>query len=120
MNQKIKIGKFGQQLAGQFLQNRNYQILAENYYSRVGEIDIIAQKDEQIVFIEVKTRTTENFGTPEEAVDDKKRNKMYDTALKYLSENKVDHDNFRLDMIAIIIDQDNMKAQIRHHQNILE
>jgi len=120
MNNKITIGKFGQQLAGQFLVKRSYEILSENYYTRVGEIDIIAQKNEQIIFVEVKTRTSENYGTPEEAVNDRKKEKMYDTALKYLSEKEVDHDNFRLDIIAIVIEKENMKAKIRHHKNILE
>ena len=66
MNIKGKIGKFGQQIAGQFLQKRGYEILAENFHSRKGEIDLVVEKDGQLVFVEVKTRLSDKFGLPEE------------------------------------------------------
>ncbi|OGY41577.1 MAG: hypothetical protein A2Y82_01125 [Candidatus Buchananbacteria bacterium RBG_13_36_9] len=118
MNRKIKIGDFGQKLAKDFLIKRGYAILAEKYFARVGEIDIIAQKDQQIIFIEVKTRLSNNFGLPEEAVDAKKREKMYKACLKYLEENQIESDNFRLDCIAVEINKIDKKAVIRHHKGI--
>ena len=118
MTIKIKIGKFGQQLAGQFLQKRNYKILVENYFTRLGEIDIIAQRDEQLVFIEVKTRLSDKYGLPEEAVTKAKKEKIINAALIYLEENLVDHDNWRIDCLAIEIDKHNKKALIRHHKAI--
>ena len=119
MGIKNKIGKFGQQLAGQFLKERNYQILAENFYTQEGEIDLVAQKQGQLIFIEVKTRLSDKFGLPEEAIDQRKKEKLYQTALKYLEKEEVKDDNFRIDCIAIEIDKANKKAKIRHHKNIV-
>jgi len=118
MNIKNKIGIFGQDLAKDFLQQREYQILTENYYTQAGEIDIICQKDEQLVFIEVKTRTSQEFGIPEQAIDKNKKEKLHKTALNYLQENKISQENWRIDCIAIEINKDTKTAKIRHHKNI--
>ncbi|MCX6745254.1 MAG: YraN family protein [Candidatus Parcubacteria bacterium] len=120
MDHNIKIGSFGQQLAADFLKQRNYQIVAQNYYTRLGEIDLIAIKDGQLIFVEVKTRLSEKFGLPEEAVTDRKKEKMYQTALQYLEKEKVNHDNFRFDILAVMIDRYGKKAVIRHHKNIMD
>lgn len=119
MNQyKQNIGDFGQQLAGQFLISKQHQILEEKYYTRLGEIDIIAEKNNQLLFIEVKTRTSEKFGRPEEAVSQSKKEKMNEAVLQYLSENNINHDNYRLDIIAVLIDKGEMVAKIRHLKNV--
>ncbi|MBD3359406.1 MAG: YraN family protein [Candidatus Buchananbacteria bacterium] len=118
MNKKIKIGKFGQQLAAQFLLNRDYQLIKENYYCPEGEIDLILADQKQLVFVEVKTRLSNKFGLPEEAIDQNKKEKLYQTALTYLAKEEINHDNWRIDCLAVEIDQANKKAQIRHHKNI--
>jgi len=118
MNYKNKIGNFGQQLAGHFFQKRQYKILEQNYQQRSGEIDLILEKDGQIVFAEVKTRLSENFGLPEEAIDSAKKEKIYQTGLQYLAEKGIEHDNFRIDCLAIVIDKAKKRAIIRHHKNI--
>jgi putative endonuclease len=112
------IGDFGQQLAADFLLKRGYLILAEKYYTREGEIDIVAQKDQQIIFIEVKTRSSAKFGLPEEAIDRQKKEKMQQAALLYLQEKPISDDNYRFDCLAIEIDKKNKKAVIRHHKCI--
>ncbi len=119
MNIKNKIGKFGQQIAGQILEKKGYKILTENFYTRGGEIDLIAEQGSQIVFVEVKTRLSNRFGLPEEAVDSAKKEKFYEAALKYLEEKQIEHDNFRLDLIAVEINKENKTAKIRHHKNIV-
>jgi putative endonuclease len=118
MAHKQVVGIFGQKLAVDYLRQKQYQILAENYSTRGGEIDIIAQKDGQIIFVEVKTRLSRKYGLPEEAVSESKRQKMEQTAFKYLAENNVKEENFRFDILAIEIDKANKKALIRHHKNI--
>ena len=117
MTLKTKIGNFGQQIAGQFLLARNYTIKQENYYSRFGEIDIIAEKNNQLVFIEVKTRLSDQFGLPEEAFDQSKRARLEQTIAHYLAEQSVNHDNWRLDCLAVEIDKQQKIARIRHHKN---
>ena len=87
MDTKIKIGKFGQDLSAEFLQKRGYQIIGQNFYTRLGEIDLIAMDGNQLVFIEVKTRLGHNFGLPEEALNFDKAGKIKETALEYLTQN---------------------------------
>jgi putative endonuclease len=118
MTKKIKIGKFGQQLAAQFLLNKGYQLIKENYYCSDGEIDLILADQKQLVFVEVKTRLSQKFGLPEEAIDQRKKEKLYQTALTYLTKAEINHDNWRIDCLAVEIDQINKKARIRHHKNI--
>jgi len=118
MNFKLKIGVFGQKLAADYLKKKDYEIQAENYFAKIGEIDLIAIKDGQIIFIEVKTRLSDKFGLPEEAVDEKKKEKLYQTGLKYLKEKQINHENFRFDCLAIEIDRLNKIAKIRHHKGI--
>ncbi|MBN1325566.1 YraN family protein [Candidatus Falkowbacteria bacterium] len=119
MDNKILIGKFGQQLAAEFLQKRNYIILLPNFYSRFGEIDLVAEKDRQIIFVEVKTRLGRNFGLPEDALNFNKSKKIKDTALEYLTKNNINSDNYRFDLVAIEIDKIKKRAQIRHYKNVI-
>ena len=118
MNLKQQIGQYGQQIAKEFLIKRGYQVIKENYYTRLGEIDLIIKDHNQLVFVEVKTRTSLKFGLPEEAVSQFKKERMINCALQYLSEKEIQDDNYRLDIIAILINKDNKKALIRHHKNI--
>lgn len=119
MNTKIKIGKFGQQLAAEFLQKRGYEIIGQNFFTRLGEIDLIARDGEQLVFIEVKTRLGHNFGLPEEALNSDKAKKIKETALEYLMQNNINSDNYRFDLVAVEINELEMKAQIRCYKNVI-
>jgi putative endonuclease len=78
--QKINFGKIGEDFAVRLLENKGYQIVARNFRSRFGEIDIIAIYEGELVFIEVKTRWSLKFGNPEEAVTERKLKKIIRTA----------------------------------------
>jgi putative endonuclease len=119
MDIKIKIGKFGQALAAEFLRKRSYKILTENFYTRFGEIDLIVEREGQLVFVEVKTRLSSEFGLPEEALTKEKKEKMKEAVLDYLAKNQINHDNYRFDLVAIEIDEQNKKAKIRHYKNVI-
>lgn len=119
MDIKIKIGKFGQDIAAEFFLKKDYKILEKNFYSRFGEIDLIAEKDGQVIFAEVKTRLGHNFGIPEDALDNNKAKKIKETALEYLIKNNINSDNYRFDLIAVEIDKENKSAQIRHYKNVI-
>lgn len=119
MDNKIKIGKFGQDLSAEFLQKRGYKILSENFFTRLGELDLIAEKDGQIVFVEVKTRLGHKFGLPEEALNFDKAKKMKEAALEYLTQNNINSDNYRFDLVAVEINEAEKKAQIRHYKNVI-
>lgn len=84
-----KIGDFGETVACRHLEAAGYSILARNYHSRYGEIDIIAADGAYTVFVEVKTRKDSRFGTPAEYVDGRKQEKLIATALAYIGERDI-------------------------------
>lgn len=86
MRYKRKTGDIGEQLAADMLENLGYRIMARNYSTREGEIDIVAAKSGVIHFVEVKTRTGCDFGYPADAVTEDKQSRIRRTAMKYLSE----------------------------------
>ena len=110
-------GRIGEELAERFLVNKNYYILAKNYHSRFGEIDIIASDGTSIIFIEVKTRTQNQFGSPLEAITKHKLFKMVKTSQFYLSQRKLHGQPYRFDAIEIILNQED-KPIINHLTNI--
>ncbi|MEO5359957.1 MAG: YraN family protein [Nitrospirota bacterium] len=79
-------GKYGEWLAARHLKKGGYIILERGYKNPLGEIDIIAMDGEQLVFVEVKTRTSDEFGEPCEAIDYKKKKKIINTARLYLKQ----------------------------------
>ena len=76
----------------EYLQTQEYEIVARNFYTKHGEIDIIAKKDGYLVFVEVKYRADERFGAPEEAVDFRKQKKIIAAAQYYMYKNKIPFD----------------------------
>ncbi len=112
-----EIGDFGEYAAKKFLVERGYEILETNFRLKMGEIDIIAQKDGCTVFVEVKTRKNSNFGSPSEYVDFRKQNKIRKTALCYI--NSIDTD-MRFDVIEVfydVIQGKNCVEKINHIEN---
>ena len=94
------LGSEGEVLALQFLRKKGYVILAQNYKTRIGEIDIIAKDGETIVFVEVKARSNDSFGSPYESVNTTKRQKLKNLALLYLKKQKKEFPT-RFDVISI-------------------
>ena len=99
------VGQQGEEIAANYLQQQGYQILDRNYHSRFGEVDLVAEKDDVVVFVEVKARTSVSFGLPEESVTAEKLAKIYDTALLWLQEHPEKSDDWRVDVIAIQMDK---------------
>ena len=106
------LGIKGENLAVTFLKKKGYRIIARNYKTFLGEVDIIAQDGNTIVFTEVKTRTDELFGRPFEAVNKKKRHKMKNVALLYMKgiQRNV---SVRFDVISIFC-RENGEKEIEH------
>ncbi len=107
---KIK-GNIGEFNACQYLKNKKYKIIETNYRNNIGEIDIIAMKDKCLVFVEVKSRQTCQFGRPSEAVDRRKQRKIVLTAESFLKNSKLNYDGCRFDVIEVV---DN---EINHIEN---
>ncbi|MBI4975270.1 YraN family protein [Candidatus Peregrinibacteria bacterium] len=120
MNKK-SIGNLGEIYAGKFLISRNYKILSRNFSCAMGEIDIIAVDltDNELVFVEVKARTSDIFGEPEDAVDFRKRLKILKTALYFINSatGKLPF-NWRVDVISIKLGTLKEITNLRHIKNI--
>ncbi len=84
--EKKEIGNWGEDAVCQYLRERGMRIVARNYHSRYGEIDLIGETGEYLVFVEVKTRRSARFGTPGEYVDKRKQERLIKTALEYLGQ----------------------------------
>lgn len=114
---KKELGNIGEKLAQKFLLKNGYTIIACNFHSRHGEIDIIAQdiEHQEIVFVEVKTRTGRHYGYPEEAVDERKKKRLTHAAEKFLWQNHYSfQQNYRFDTLAIEINFQTKQAKIKH------
>ena len=102
------IGKYGEQIAKNFLIKKGFKILELNYrYSRLAEIDIIAKKNNTIHFIEVKTRTQNFFGEPLEAINQSKLKSIYKCALYYMQNVSMKNEKYQIDAIGILLNKDN-------------
>lgn len=103
MNSKY-LGNFGELQAQKYLKKIGLKILETNYTNKLGEIDIICfdKREKEYVFIEVKTRTTDLFGLPCEAVTPYKQNKIRQIASLYLLENKLTEEKVRFDVVEIL------------------
>jgi putative endonuclease len=95
------IGAWGEEIASQYLQTKGYRILARNWRTQEGEVDLVAQDGETVVFVEVKTRTSKEFGWPEESITVTKRRRLQRSALAYLSDQDLMDIHWRIDVIAI-------------------
>ena len=98
---KRKIGDAGEALAIEYLGSRGYDVLDRNYYTKYGEIDIVAVKDRLLHFVEVKTRTSDIFGCPSEAVDDRKQVHLLRAARIYIEDKRIINYNCCFDVIEI-------------------
>ena len=100
MSYRASIGKIGEEMVADFLKSKGYIITAMNYHSKFGEIDIIAESREYILFIEVKTRKKGSMTTPAEAVNKDKQKKIVLTAYNFLSKLRANI-NFRFDVAEV-------------------
>ena len=98
---KTELGRWGEKQAIRRLKRAGYRIIRRNVVSRVGEIDIVARDDDVLVFIEVKTRTSDEFGGPLEAVGPAKRRKLVQLARTYLSQQKIPECPCRFDVVGV-------------------
>jgi len=114
----LKVGKLGERLAKLFLESLGYKILTTNWRFRFGEIDIVCEKEDILVFVEVKTRRNSRFGRPEEYFDKKKQKRLLKAISKYLSQNKLWDRSCRVDVISINLEP--TKWHIEHFKNVFE
>lgn len=105
-------GKQGEKKALDFLKKKKYTIVATNYRTKLGEIDIIATDNDQLVFVEVKTRSSDQFGTPAESITKSKIEKILKAALIYMKESKKQDQAYRIDAVEVY------DGKVSHLKNI--
>ncbi len=108
-----KIGRVGETLATSALEKRGYCILERNFRCRAGEIDLIAQAGEDLVFIEVKTRRGTACGLPEEAITRRKARTLQQVAWFYLDAHNLADCSWRIDVVAVQFNQAGQLEEVR-------
>lgn len=118
--EKQNVGKLGEDIAVKYLENHGYGILERNYRKPWGEIDIVAQQSQELVFIEVKTQNQKFEWRPEENVTRHKKHQLSRIVATYLKEHRTpESQDWRIDVLAITLDFQTKNAQIEHIQNII-
>lgn len=116
MSIQKKVGAWGEQAAAEYLERNGYIILARNFRAQHGEVDIIARQDKVLVFVEVKTRSSNQYGFPEHSVTPKKRMHILAAAEKYILEHP-EYQTWRVDVLAV--DNETGEARFMHFENVL-
>lgn len=100
---KDELGKAGEERAADYFEGRGFRIIARNWRCAVGEIDLVADDGEHLVVVEVKTRRGEGYGHPFEAIDGRKRARLWRLAVAYVSEHRatVQGRRLRIDAVAL-------------------
>jgi putative endonuclease len=102
INTHLRTGRLGENHAAVYLQRRGYTILRQNYRLGRAEVDIIAQQGNLLVFVEVKTRSTDRYGFPEEAVNPKKETMLLNAAEEFILREEWRHE-VRFDIISVTL-----------------
>lgn len=116
---KQYLGQTGEAIATKYLKNKGFEIIETNFYTKWGEVDIIAHKNNRLHFIEVKTRTTLKFGRPEESVTRSKYQKAKRAVVIYLNQHNLQKAVYQIDVLAILYNSQKNQANIRYFPNIL-
>lgn len=114
----LPLGALGEQIASRFLSAKGYKILEHNFRLPYGEIDIIAVDRKTLVFVEVKTRVGDRFGTPEEAITAGKLDKLTKAAYSYKLFHKGLPETLRIDAVTVRLSKTHETEKITHYTNI--
>ncbi len=120
------VGLIGERAAADFLRKKGYEILERNFKTKFGEIDIIAKEKRKgptlpiTVFVEVKTKTGEEFGEPWEMVNRQKYQQVKNMAQVYLTKNGLGETACRIDMVGVWLDSEHRLDKIEHWENVTE
>jgi len=115
-----EVGKLGEKVAQKFLKKRGYHIHEVSFRCPHGEIDIIAQQKDYLVFVEVRTKSSLDFGTPEESLTQSKKKKLIASALTYASTHQNLPSLWRIDVVAIELDDKDQTRRIELIENAIE
>ncbi|MCS7010380.1 MAG: YraN family protein [Anaerolineales bacterium] len=112
------LGRWGEEIATRYLEGRGYAILARNLRTAHGELDIVASKEGMLVFVEVKARSSVDYGFPEEAVSLRKQAHLLAAAEAYLAQHPDSPETWQFDIIAITF-RTGQVPEIEHFENVI-
>lgn len=113
-----QIGRYGEDLAARFLIKQGFKILARNWRTRYGELDLVVRLGQVIHFVEVKTRTSLKTGEPEEAINHFKLRRLQAAAQSFLGVYKLNESFYQFDSVAVVLNLKIKTARIRFTENI--
>jgi len=119
MTYQREIGNKGEKIAVDFLNEKGYQLLECNYHTRYGELDLVMLDGGMVVFVEVKTRTSNTFGTPEESITPSKLEHIQNAGLLWLQEHPESSDDWRIDAVSILLNRNGKLLDIKHFINAI-
>lgn len=108
------VGAWGEHIAYRFLTERGLVVRARNWRCAWGEIDLVAEDGEEIVFVEVRTRRSAEFGIPEETITPRKRQALIAAAQQYLAQHALEAKPWRIDLVAVELDARNAIRRVEH------
>jgi len=114
------LGLEGERFAAEYLKKRRYRVLERNYRCSLGEIDLICRKDKRIVFVEVKTRASGDFGKPEEAVTEAKKRKIFRVAEWYLAEKHLEGSEISFDVLSLLLENPGAEFRAEYFPDAFE
>lgn len=114
-----KLGSWGEDQAAKHLQAQGYKLLERNWRCRRGEIDLVVQAGDVLVFVEVKTRRGRDFGTPEEAITSVKAKRLLELGQRYLLAHDLEDQEWRVDLVAVELSRDGVLLRCEHIPNIV-
>ena len=115
MDKRRLTGQRGETLAAAYLSNRGYKILHRNWRCAGGELDLIVEKEQTLIFVEVRSRSSHRFGTPEVSITPAKQTRLIELSYAYLQQEQPSHPNWRIDVVAI--DLNTTPPNINHLEN---
>lgn len=118
MLDKLSLGRLGERMAANYLSSHGYKIIEMNFQKRYGEIDIVAQDQDTLVFVEVKTRMENNLVPPEDSLISRKINSVKKSALFYKMKHPELPESLRIDFVGIVLDDALRPLKINHVENI--
>ena len=113
----LDIGRKGEEIAKEYLEKKGYKIIERNYKTKYAEIDLVAKQKNNLVFVEVRTKTGEDLGSPEETINKKKLKKLLGNATAYVARIKWQY-SYRIDAICIVLKKDYSVEHLNHYENI--
>jgi len=113
----LKTGRLGEDIAKEYLEDKGYKIIDQNYKTKYAEIDIIAERKNVLIFVEVRTKTGEQFGTPEDTLTKAKLAKIKRNAIAYSSAKRWEGP-CRIDAVCVVLNPDKTVLRLSHYENI--